>query len=290
MSQVVGQVTPQEAARAGAGQAVNPWAEYGLNPDGTPIIQRNEETAKPDAGAENAELRAKVAELEGKLSKLPEGFDGLTKKMELVDRLVGALKGDEGDANAPKFKEIYQDLKQVAKGGGNPAFAQLLNLLESDPEWLNKVQSQQGALMANHIVGLNERAHGRVLELARKAGFKGGNEEDLNEMVFPFEQSMTMMINANPELRKAFLSGNVGVVDQIFNRLIKPHVSQRLREKQARTAKTFPTAPPKGGAAPGTTSEETKPARNLSTPKGRADFHKNAVGRWLDKVSSPGDE
>ena len=282
MDQVVGQVTPQEAARAGAGQVVNPWAEYGLNPDGTPIVKEAE--SKPVAGSENADLRAQVAALEAKLSKIPEGFEGMTRKMELVDRLVGALKGEEGGNDAPKFREIYQDLKQVAKVG-NPGLAELLNLLEADPQWLNKVQQSQGALMATHVVGLNERAHNRVIELARKAGFKGGSDEEMNEMVFPFEQSMTMMINANPDLRQAFLSGNVGVVDQIFNRLIKPHVGQRLREKQARQGSSLPKAAPKGGASAGAAGEDARPKRDLSTPKGRADFHKQAVNRWLDKRS-----
>ena len=280
--------TLQEQARAGAGSGVNPWAEYGLNPDGTPIVAEKAE-AKPDANAANAELKAQVAALEGKLAKLPEGFEGLTEKMKLVDRLVGALQGDVGDPNSKRFNEIYQDLKQVAKVG-NPGLAQLLTLLEDDPQWLSKVQHSQGALMANHVVGLNERAHNRVIELAKKAGFKGGDETELNEMVFPFEQSMTMMINANPELRQAFLSGNVGVVDQIFNRLIKPHVGQRLREKQARMGTSLPKAPPKGGASAGSATEETKPTRNLATPKGRADFHKQAVGRWLDKISSKSDD
>jgi hypothetical protein len=287
MTQVNGQITPQEQARAGAGSAVNPWAEYGLNPDGTQIVVKEE--AKSEPGTENAELKAQVAALEAKLQKLPEGFEGLTEKMKMVDRLVGALQGDSGDPNSKRFNEIYQDLKQVAKVG-NPGLAQLLNLLEDDPQWLSKVQHSQGALMANHVVGLNERAHNRVIELARKAGFKGGDETELNEMVFPFEQSMTMMINANPELRQAFLSGNVGVVDQIFNRLIKPHVGQRLREKQARTGVSLPKAPPKGGSSAGSSGEESKPTRNLATPKGRADFHKQAVGRWLDKISSKSDD
>lgn len=280
--------TPQEVARAGAGSAVNPWAEYGLNPDGSPIVA-NKETVQPDSAAENAELKAQVAALEGKLAKLPEGFEGLTEKMKLVDRLVGALQGDTGDPNSKRFGEIYQDLKQVAKVG-NPGLAQLLNLLEADPQWLDKVQTQQGALMASHVVGLNKHAHDRVIELAKKAGFKGGTDEEMNEMVFPFEQSMTMMINANPELRQAFLSGNVGVVDQIFNRLIKPHVGQRLREKQLRQGSSLPKAPPKGGTSAGTTGEDAKPTRNLATPKGRADFHKQAVGRWLDKISSKSDD
>jgi hypothetical protein len=71
---VVGQPTPQEAAAAGAGSAApNPWAEYGLNPDGTRIVE------KPAPDAEKLNLEAKVAELEAKLAKLPEGFEAQNK-------------------------------------------------------------------------------------------------------------------------------------------------------------------------------------------------------------------
>jgi hypothetical protein len=278
---VVGQPTPQEQAAAGAGQAANPWAEYGLNPDGTPLTVPQ----KPAPDAEKVTLEAKVAALEAQLAKLPEGFEALSKKVAMVDRLVGALKGEDAQPESGKLQEIWSDLKKVA-GSTAPGVEKLLNLLEADPNYLDRLESANAALMAQHVIGVNEKAHGRVLELAKKAGFKAGSDSDLTEMVFPFEQSMTMMINANPELRRAFLSGNVGVIDDIFNRLIKPHVAQRLREKQAKSQAAFntPKAPPRGGAAPASASEEA-PKRNLRTPQGRADFHKQAVAKWLDKAS-----
>lgn len=281
-NQVVGQPTPQEQAIAGSGAVPNPWAEYGLNADGTPLAVK--QTA-PDA--EKATLEAKVADLEAKLARLPEGFEALSKKVSLVDRLVAALKGDDAQPERGNTKEIWSDLKKVAASSA-PGVEKLLNLLEADPQYLDRLESANAALMAQHVIGVNEKAHARVLELAKKAGFKAGNEGDLTEMVFPFEQSMTMMINANPELRRAFLSGNVGVVDDIFNRLIKPHVAQRLREKTAKTNAAFntPKAPPRGGSAPASASEDAPKRPNLRTPQGRADFHKQAVARWLDKSSN----
>lgn len=284
MDQVVGQVTPQQQAIAGAG-AVNPWAEFGLNPDGTPI--QKQEAPKPDPTAvENAQLKAKVAELESKLSKLPDNFDGVNKKLDMVDRLVKAIAGDSGQAqDGTQYHQVWTDLKEVAKRAA-PEVGKVLDLLEKNPGALDQLASKVGNLEASHVISLNERAHDRVLDLAKKAGFKAGNAEDLNEMVFPFEQSMTMMINSNPELRKAFLSGRLEVVDQIFNRMIKPHVAQRLREKQTRMQPSVVKATPRGGAPAAGATEDTTPRRDLSTPKGKADFHKQAVGRWLDKMSS----
>ena len=283
-STVVGQPTPQEQAQAGAGQAANPWAEYGLNPDGTPLAT----PAPPNA--EKASLEAKVAALEAQLARLPEGFEALSKKVALVDRLVGALKGEEPAApDAGKFQEIWSDLKKVA-GSQAPGVQKLLTLLEADPQYLERLEGANAALMSQHVIGVNERAHNRVVELAKKAGFKAAAEGDLAEMVFPFEQSMTMMINANPELRRAFLSGDVTVVDDIFNRLIRPHVASRLASKKAKSDAAFGNvkATPRGGASPASPGEEQAPKRDLRTPKGRADFHKQAVARWLGK--GQGDE
>ena len=285
-STVVGQPTPQEQAMAGAGQAANPWAEYGLNPDGTPLAAK----PAPQQDPEKASLEAKVAALEAQLARLPEGFEALSKKVALVDKLVGALKGeDQVNPEAGKFQEIWSDLKKVA-GSQAPGVQKLLTLLEADPNYLERLESANAALMSQHVIGVNERAHNRVIELAKKAGFKESQGGDLAEMVFPFEQSMTMMINANPELRRAFLSGDVTVVDDIFNRLIRPHVASRLAAKKAKTDAAFntPKATPKGGATPSAQGDEQPAKPNLRTPKGRADFHKQAVARWLGK--SQGDE
>jgi hypothetical protein len=285
--QVVGQPTPQDAARAGAGSeapqaAPNPWAEYGLNPDGSAIVAK---PVTPDP--EKSALENKVAQLEAQLAKIPEGFEALSKKVGLVDRLVNALKGEDAQpADKGNFKEIWSDLKKVSENQA-PGVAKLLNLLEADPNFLDKFTASQNALMASHVVGINSQAHDRVLDLAKKAGFKAGTDGELSEMVFPFEQSMTMMINANPEMRRAFLSGNIDIVDDIFNRMIKPHVAQRLREKQARSAavKNAPIAAPKGGSAAASAGEDKGVRPNLRTAQGRADFHKQAVARWIDKQS-----
>lgn len=286
--EIVGQPSPQQAAVAGAGEAANPFAIYGLNADGTPI-QRTPQSTPVDA--EKAQLTAKVAELEAKLEKLPESFAGLSKKVEMVDRLFNALRGEDSGTtpqDQQKFGDIWRDLKQVASTQA-PGVAKLLTLLETDPQYLERLQGANQALMASHIVGLNERAHIKVLELAKKAGFKGSTEADLEEMVYPFEQTLTQMIDANPEMRRAFLSGHVGVVEDVFHRLIKPHVAQRLRDKQARVSPSgFPKAPPRGASQPGAGSEE-KPKRDLSTPQGRANFHQGAVDRWLGRQASKDD-
>lgn len=280
---VIGQPTPQQQAAAGAGpQGSNPWAEYGLMPDGTPIPEKKPEGPVPPDGAT---LEAKVARLEAQLARLPEGFEALSKKVQLVDKLVGALRGDDAQpAGNQQVQEVWKDLKKVA-GQTAPGVERLLNLLEADPQYLDRLQAANQAMVAQHVIGVNEKAHTRVLELAKKAGFKGASDTDLAEMVYPFEQSMTVMINANPELRQAYLSGNVAVVDDIFNRLIKPHVSQRLREKQSRVnaVKNAPISTPRGGGQSGSTGEEQAKKPDLSSPKGRMTFHKNAVDRWLGK-------
>lgn len=286
---VVGQLTEQQRAAAGAGAAApNPWAEYGLNPDGTPLAKK--EVADP--GAERASLEQKVQELEAKLAKLPEGFEALSKKVSLVDKLVAALK-DEAPNGAPadreRSSEIWSDLKNIA-GHQAPAFQKLITLLEADPTFLDRMQAAQGALMSQHIVSTNQKAHDRVIELAKKAGFKGTGDAEMSEMVFPFEQAMTVTINANPELRRAYLSGNIGVVDEVFNRMIKPHVAQRLREKQAKTKSAFGiTSPPRGASSAPAPTSETPAKPDLRTPKGKMAFHQKAVERWIGKSAS-GDE
>jgi hypothetical protein len=280
-------ITPQQAAIAGAG-VTNPWVEFGLNPDGTPIPEIVAKPVDPSV-TENATLKAKVAELETRLSKLPDNFDGLNRKLDLVDRLVKAFAGDSGGTvDSAAYTQVWGDLKEVAKRVAPEAY-KALDLLEKNPGALDNLASKVSNLEASHVISLNERAHERVVDLAKKAGFKSGNTEELNEMVFPFEQSMTMMISSNPELKRAFLSGNLAVVDQIFNRMIKPHVAQRLRDKQSKLRAPVMPGVPRGAGLAGVLTEEAN-RRDLSTPKGKADFHKKAVGRWLDKASSRGEE
>lgn len=285
-----GQSTPQQEAIAGAGAATNPWAEYGLNPDGTPIEAPKRESGEGrPAGDETAALKAKLSALEAQIAKLPDSFAGMNKKLDLIDRVAKAVMGEQGGADDGLQRQVWSDLKEVAKRAAPEAY-KLFDLLEKQPGALDQLTNQVSSLQASHVIGLNEKAHDRVVELAKKAGFKGGTTDELNEMVFPFEQSMTMMINSNPELRRAFLSGNMNVVDDIFNRMIKPHVAQRLREKQARMKTTVPSAVPRGAGQPSGQGEERKASRDLTNPKGRADFHKNAVARWLDKVATRNEE
>jgi hypothetical protein len=107
----------------------------------------------------------------------------------------------------------------------------------------------------------------------------------MNELVLPFEQSMTVIINQNPELKRAFVSGNMRVVEDLFTRLIKPHVALRLKDKQSRLARPIPGGAPAGGAASAGVGEQ-QIKRDLATPKGRAQFHRDAVGRWLSKSAA----
>lgn len=291
---VVGQPTPQEAARAGAGSAApNPWAEFGLNPDGSPL---EEAQPKPDGDksgveAENAALKSKVADLESKLSRIPDDFEGVTKKLGLLDKLVNTLRGDADESgDGEKLQAIYKDLKTVAKRG-NPGLAKLLDLLETDPDVIDKLGKGVGVLTATHLTALNERAHDMVMGLAKKQGMKAENDAELAKMVLPFEQSITLMINADPELKRAFVSGDLRVVEQAFNGLFKPHLQQRLREKAARSnASGGPKAPPKGGAAPGSGGDGRPVKPDLSNPRARADFVKGAIGRWLDKSANKSEE
>lgn len=279
---VTGSLTPQEAAIAGAG-AVNPWAEYGLNPDGTPITK--EEPKTDPRAVENAELKAKIAELEAKLSRVPDDIEGINKKMALVDKVVKAIAGPEGqDAETEAYQKIYGDLKRVARHA-NPGLLKTLEALESNPDAVDQIGASLGQLQTAQIVALNERAHDRVVDLAKKAGFKAGSPEEMNEIVFPFEQSITFMINSNEQLRKAFLAGDMGVVENIFNRLVRPHVAQRLKDKQAKARITVPSAVPRGAGTPTPDAGQEPPKRNIMTPQGKAAFHKEAVNRWLDKIS-----
>src|SRR5882724_247219 len=186
--EVIGQPTEQQKAAAGAGpQGSNPWAEYGLMPDGTAIPERKDGPVVPDT----ATLEQKVAKLEAQLARLPEGFEALSKKVSLVDKLVGALRGEDAQpAGSQQTLEVWKDLKSVAKAQA-PGVERLLSLLEQDPQYLDKLQSANQAMVAQHVIGVNEKAHQRVLELAKKAGFRGSSDGDLSEMVYPFEQSMT---------------------------------------------------------------------------------------------------
>lgn len=273
----------------------NPWAAYGLNPDGSELKPE----AKPDAGAgaeaksadpvvaELAGVKAKLAAAEAKLADLPADFKGMNEKFKVVDRLVKALGGDEPVKG--RFKEVWGDLKNVAKDEA-PGFLKLMERLEKEPNLLEKYDDSLNALAGSRLGDLNTQAHDRVAALARTI-WKKATPAEIEEFVYPFEKTMTDAINADDALRRQFVGGNLKVVDDMFQRLVRPHVANRLREKQDRMApSTFPRATPTGAGQPGAGDDGAPKKPNIHTPQGKMDFHKAAVGRWLDKRRTTSDE
>ncbi len=262
----------------------NPYAPYGLDAQGNPLTAKPVE--KPDPMAE------KIAGLESTIASMGEQLkatDSMKKQMAVIDKVVKAVSGDTDAVGDPKqYKAIFDDLKRISP----PGVRKLLEALEADPEAVDRMTNSVQDLWMNQLGGINVQAHNRVLELAQKAGFKAGNDADMNKMVFPFERAITEVINANPKLADAFKAGNVDVIDEVFNSLVSPHIAQRLREKQTRTQRANVTkTPPFGKAQPQATSDskgENKP--DIRTPKGRAEFHKAAVNRFFDRAMSKDDE
>jgi hypothetical protein len=261
----------------------NPYAPYGLDAQGNPLPAKKAETPKSDPMAD------KIASLEATIAQMGESLketDSIKKQLSVIDRVVKAVSGGEDVTDPRQYKAIFDDLKKISP----PGVQKLLNLLENDPGAVERMTGAVETLHVNQLVGINAQAHERVVDLAKKAGFRASNEADMNKMVFPFERAITEVVNANPKLKQAFLTGNVDVIDEVFNSLVSPHISQRVREKQARQSRGIATkTPPFGKAAPGETKDApTRP--DIRTPQGRAAFHKQAVGRFFDKVSAKDDE
>lgn len=272
----------------GEGEA-NPYAAFGLNADGS-AIEALPPASTPDLGAlaaENAALKAKVGGLEERFAKLPSDFEGMGKKFELVDRLVKAIAGDGENPKQAEYKKAWGELMDIAKIA-SPAVFKQLSRWESDPDSVERLERGANALAGARLADLNNSAHTTVVNLA-KAVWKGENASTLNEIVMPFERTMTDMINASPEIQRRFAAGDMTVVEEMFQRLVKPHLSNRLRNKQNMLSdRGGPKPPPRGGARPGSDGgdgERDPKARRelLRTPAGRAQFHKEAVGRFLDR-------
>lgn len=262
---------------------VSPYAAYGLDAEGNPI--KKEEPAKPD------QMATKVAQLEAKLATAEKALSGTTdlnKKMEVIDRVIKAIGGGGEETSKKEYMDIFNDLKRISP----PGVRRALEILESNPNALEQLTGSITSLHTDRLVSLNTRAHERVVELAKKAGFRGKDSAEMNKMVYPYERAITEAINANPRLKDAFVSGNTDIVEEVFNDLVSPHVAQRLRDKQRRLG-TVPLTktPPFGKAASSATEEskgESKP--NIHTPKGKADFHKQASARFFAKMESRRDE
>jgi hypothetical protein len=260
----------------------NPYAQFGLNPDGTPLVK--EQPKVDPIAAENAALRGQVAGLEAKLSKISTDFEGNNKKFEVVDRLVKALAGEGADPSAAKYKEAWGEIKAIAKHAAPQVFKNL-ERWEADPSYYDRLEGTANALAGARLADLNTSAHGEVVGLA-KSIWRNASAADLNEIVLPFEQTMTAMINSNETLQRRFASGDMTVVREMFERLVKPHVASRLKEKAARLSTNIgPKAPPRGGGAASAADAEPGAKPDIRTPAGKAEFHKQAVARFMDRSS-----
>lgn len=232
--------------------------------------------------AEVAQLKVDLKAATDKLAGLGDKPEEIKRKLAIVDKLASAF-GVDTDPKSAEARAIFNDFKAIVP----PGVKKLLDMLENDPDAMERLNARVDAPVFARAADMNVQAHSAVLAAAKAGGLKGSAEE-MNEMVFPFEQAITNIINNNAELRTRFMSGDTGVAAELFNRMWKPHAAVRLRDKQARMSPTpFPKAPPKGSTAPAGTTD-TKP--DLKTPQGRAAFHKNAVGKFLNRASGQSDE
>lgn len=262
-------------------EPVSPYAAYGVDAQGNIIIP------KPAAPSTGPGVDPKVAALETKLATLEtslQNVTGMSETMKVIDKVIKSISGEGEKTDPAQYKSIFEDLKKISPPGVRKA----LEILERDPDALDRLAGQVGTLEGQALAGVNVTGHNHVLDLAKKAGItKGMNASEAAKAVYPFERAITEVINSNPKLRDAYVSGNVDVIDEVFNNLVGPYVAQRVREKQARSARSNVTvAPPGGKATPNATSDANKgQGRDLSTPKGRAAFHKAAVNRFFDKAA-----
>ena len=275
----------------GDGEAAppNPWAAYGLDADGKPKPAPEGAPPAPDVAAELTAVKTKLAAAEAALVKHGDDFKGVTKQLEVVERLKKAFIG-EADPTDPKTLEVWADLMEVAKRAAPGVYRNLKKL--EDPAWFDKMSGGIDALAGSRLEDLNNQAHARILAKA-KTLFKGYTAEELNDAVLPYEEAMTAMINRDPAVQRQYVSGNLKVVDDMFDRLHKPHAQARIREKQARLAPTgLPKAPPKGGGAAGAGAGDGdgRPSGKDFTPAGKQAFYKDRVGKWLDKARGQSDD
>jgi len=280
----------------------NPWEQFGKGAGGGGSEEgRGEGEGKPEPKPEDkieltraqyTELTTKLGTAEAKLAKLPDDFAGMSEKIKIVDRMVKAFSGDEGDKTTKAYGAVFDDLMEVSKHAA-PGFYNLMKIMRDNPDAVDQLTKSIDMLHAERVININTQAHDRIVKAAKTFGFTAKTPEALAKMVFPFEVSVTQIINSKPELKRAFLQGNVSVVDDIFKELADPYVQERrARNADRLQTRTFPKAPPRGSAEPGATGNANKEnARpNYRDPKQRAEFHKGAVNRWLDKVSNREEE
>jgi hypothetical protein len=261
-----------------------PFDAYGVPQGGAAT-----ETPNPNAALEAtvAQLSTKLEAAEKRIAGLPEGFEGATEKLKVVDRIMKAFAGDEQPQNKEQYGAIFQDLKRVAQHAA-PGLYKALVLLEANPNAIEQLSQGLDGMALNTLVSLNTQAHSTVIDAAKKAGLTAGmTAAEVGDYVFPYETAITQMIDANKQLKQAFMSGNMKVVEDAFMHLVKPSIAKRMRDKAERANKGvagFPKAPPRGGAQPGATSEAA-PKVNFKDPRARMAFHRSAVNAWADRNS-----
>lgn len=190
----------------GGSQSGDAFAEFGLNADGTPKA-KPEGDGKPGDGIKTPDpeivaLKGSLAKAEAQLEKM----SGLAGKVAIVDKLVAALTGSqEVDPNAAQYKKIFGEFKDVIRVS-SPGMYKVLQLAESDPDFLDKIRQGQDALAGTHLNTLNSSAHNAVMSAA-KPHFKSATVQELQEIVLPYEKTITDIINANRELRARFVGG-----------------------------------------------------------------------------------
>jgi len=243
---------------SGEGTQGNPWSQFG-KPAGEGDGGQQQQQQQGGEGGKTAEtvtipaselaaLKNTVSSYEQQFKKLGDDMAGQAKKFEVIDRITKALTGDSGQSqDSAAYRAVFADLKEVARHAA-PGFYKAMQLLEEDPEALDRFSRSVGDLQARELVSLNSQAHSQVIAAAKAAGLKAANPEALAKMVYPYETAITQIINSNPELRKSFLSGNVEVVKEIFDNLFEPHKQARLQEKRTSRPPQLPqgTAPRRG--------------------------------------------
>lgn len=241
--------------------------------------------SEPAAGAP-ADLTAKIERLEKALEAANEklkAVDSMADKIKIAERLVAAVR--EEQPNNEMSKKVWEDLKAIAPAGVRAA----LELLEKDPNALDRSGEALEGLYRARMLDLNAQAHRQVLDVAKRVFPK---TENLEELVYPFERAITQEIHGDEKKLARFVRGDLGVVVEEFERMVKPLV--QARQQQKRELVEAARAPrPKAvakAAGPEAASDAERPRPDLRTPKGRAQFHRDAAARFFARLAAQEEE
>src|SRR5258708_2013392 len=185
---------------SGEGTQGNPWEQFGKPNagDGTQGDQGDKKAPETVAvpAAEYAQLKTDLKTAQEKIAKIPDDFEGMSRKIGIVDKLVKALTGEGDSKDASAYKAVFADLKEVARHAA-PGFYKVMQILEENPDAVDQLGRSVDSLHADRIVGLNAQAHRTVMDAAKAVGLRAASDDALAKMVFPFETSITAIINSN---------------------------------------------------------------------------------------------